>query len=54
MVNFTEKGNTPWETKAEKRIKTKPKSRKLVKRPKRIRIKRNNGGLRSADVVWVV
>ena len=54
MVNFTEKGNTPWETKAEKRIKTKPKSRKPAKRPKRIRIKRNNGDLLSADVVGVV
>jgi hypothetical protein len=54
MVNFTEKGVTPWETKAEKRIKIKPKSRKPANRPKRIRIKRNNGDLLSADVVGVV
>ena len=37
MVHFTPKGGTPWETKAEKRIKTKVKSRKPVNRKKRSR-----------------
>ena len=36
-VNLTEKGGILWETRAEKRIKTKVKSRKPFSRPKRRR-----------------
>ncbi len=34
-VNFTQKGRTPWETKVEKRIKSKVKSRKPANRQKK-------------------
>ena len=36
-VNFTQKGGTPWETKVEKRIKAKVKSRKPANSQKRSR-----------------
>ncbi len=37
MVTFTKKEGTRWETKAEKRIKKKVKSKKLTHRPKKRR-----------------
>ena len=41
-IHFTEKGGTPWETRAGKRIKTKLKNRKPTNRKKRTR--RNRPG----------
>jgi len=43
-VHFTQKGDSPWETKGEKRIKTKVKSRKPANKQKRSR-ENNRGAL---------